>query len=85
MHTIPPLKNMIPCYGLRPPQVAAVFGSVEIFKRVRHAGWIKPVVQQKRLTLFDAGDVALVWQRIRAGELPPMIPRKTLGRTEGAQ
>ena len=63
-------------YGLRPPQVAEALGSPEIARRVVFHGWLKPVLQQKKLTLFDSGDVAQVWQRIRAGEIPPPIVRK---------
>jgi hypothetical protein len=65
-------------YGLRPPQVAEALGSPEIARRVVSHGWLKPVLQQKKLTLFDAGDVALVWQRIRNGEVPPPIARKVV-------
>lgn len=62
---------------MRPPQVAHALGSTELFRRARYYGWLKPVIEQKRLTVFDAGDVALVWQRIRNGDLPAPIPRKS--------
>ena len=65
-------------YGLRPPQVAEVIGSVELVRRMEHHGWLKPVVKQKKLTLFDSGDVAVCWQRIRSGEVPPPIARKVV-------
>jgi hypothetical protein len=65
-------------YGLRPPHLTTAFGSTEIARRVVFHGWLKPVLQQKKLTLFDSGDVAQVWQRIRNGEVPPPIPRKVL-------
>jgi hypothetical protein len=64
------------CYGMRPPQAAFALGSSELLRRARFHGWIVPVVAQKRLTLFDSGDVAALWLRIRGGELPPPVPRK---------
>lgn len=63
-------------YGLRPPQVAEALGSPEIFRRVVFHGWLTPVLQQKKLTLFDSGDVAKVWQRIRNGEVPLPIEKR---------
>ena len=65
-------------YGLRPPQVAEALGSPEIARRVVFHGWLKPVLQQKKLTLFDSGDVALCWERIKNGEVPPPIVRKAV-------
>ncbi len=71
------LPGRCPQYGLRPPEAAAALGSVELLKRARYHGWIHPVIEQKRLTIFDAGDVAALWQRIRNGQIRPMVPRKT--------
>jgi len=65
----------LPRYGLRPPQLAETFSSPEIARRVAYH-WLKPVIQQKKLTLYDSGDVAAAWQRIRNGEMPPPVPRK---------
>jgi hypothetical protein len=62
-------------YGVRRKDLGHLLGSEELARRLLHHGWLKPVVQQKKLTLFDSGDVALCWQRIRSGELPPPLPR----------
>jgi len=56
--------------GYRPPDVQALFGSVQIYRDVVEAGWLKPVIQRKRLTVFDRADVLRVWERIRRGEYP---------------
>ena len=66
----------VPQYALRPPQLGVAFSSPEIARRVVFWGWLVPVVKGKKLTLYDAGDVAACWQRIRNGEVPPPIPRK---------
>ena len=69
-------------YGLRPPDLAKTLGSSELARRAVFHKWINPIIRQKKLTLYDAGDAALVWQRIRNGEMPPPVPRKT-PRAEG--
>lgn len=63
-------------FGVRRSNLPDTFGSEELTRRVIFHGWLKPVIQQPKLTLFDTGDVAQVWQRIRNGEVPPAIPRK---------
>ena len=63
-------KDSLPKYGMRPPEAAYAIGSEKLFGECVDAGWIVPVVQRHKLTLFDAGDVAKVWARILAGETP---------------
>ena len=67
-----------PRYGLRPPDLARALGSSELARQVVLAGWIVPVIRRKKLTVYDSGDVARVWQRIRNGEVPPPIARKVV-------
>lgn len=57
--------------GYRPSDVQVLFGSVQIYRDVVEAGWLKPIIQRKRLTVFDRSDVLRVWERIRRGEYPP--------------
>lgn len=57
--------------GYRPTDVQVLFGSVQIYRDVVEAGWLKPIIQRKRLTVFDRSDVLRVWERIRRGEYPP--------------
>lgn len=56
--------------GLRPKEFSAAVGSEALARAMVSAGWIKPVVQRKRLTLYDRSDVERCWRRIRAGETP---------------
>ena len=56
--------------GLRPEDVAEVLGSVQLFRVMVDKGWLRPVIQRHKLTLFDAGDVAKAWCRILNGEDP---------------
>ena len=57
--------------GYRPADVQALFGSIQIYRDTVEAGWLKPIIQRKRLTVFDRADVLRVWERIRRGEYPP--------------
>lgn len=56
--------------GYRPTEVQTLFGSVQIYRDVVEAGWLKPIIQRKRLTVYDRTDVLRVWERIRRGEYP---------------
>ena len=44
------------------------------------AGWLRPVVQRHKLTLFDAGEVTRAWARILAGET--LHPRVTISKAK---
>ena len=57
-------------YGMRPPEVAAAFGSRVIFEAAVKAGLLKPLIARHRLVVYDSGAVAKAWARILAGELP---------------
>ena len=56
--------------GVRPEEVAVVLGSVQLFRAIVSKGWLRPVIQRHKLTLFDSGDVAKCWVRILNGEDP---------------
>jgi len=43
---------------LRPGDAAELFGSDQMIQDFRDAGWLTPTVSRKRLTLFDATDLA---------------------------
>ncbi len=68
--------------GYRPDEAADVLGSSQLLAEAVAAGWIKPVVQRHKLTLFDGAKLAQVWARICVGELPPPLPRKKKGNTD---
>ena len=46
-------------------EVIEAFGSRTLYERCVNAGWLKPVIQTGRLTLFDREDVAQVWERLK--------------------
>ena len=57
-------------FGLRPDDVDEALGSRALRLAMVRAGWLKPVVQRHRLTIYDSADVARAWSRIVAGESP---------------
>lgn len=63
--------NPLEKLGYRPADVKALFGSPQIYHDAVSAGWLKPIIQRKRLTVFDRADVYRVWERIRRGDYPP--------------
>lgn len=64
-------------HGYRKDQAAEALGSVELFRECVAAGWLVPVVKRKRLTIYDGADIATCWAKIRKGDVPPPLPRKT--------
>lgn len=66
--------------GYRPDQAADVLGSADLLDRCVAAGWLKPVVQRHKLTLYTFSDLARVWSRIERGDFPPEPPRKRRAR-----
>jgi hypothetical protein len=62
--------------GYRPDEAATMLGSEQLLNECVAAGWIKPVMQRHKLTLYDGGALAKCWARILAGEVPPPLPRK---------
>ena len=62
--------------GYRPDEAAAVLGSKQLLDECVSAGWLRPTVQRRRMTIYNYGDIARCWERICAGEMPPPLPRK---------
>jgi hypothetical protein len=56
--------------GLRPDDVDFMFSSRALREEMVNAGWLKPVIQRHKLTVFDSGEVHRAWARILAGETP---------------
>ena len=59
-----------PRLGFRPDDAAEMIGSPQLFTEMREAGWIKPVLQRHKLTLYSGDDIQRCWHRILAGENP---------------
>jgi hypothetical protein len=41
-----------------------------LFAKMREAGWIKPVVQRPRMTLFDLNQLDQCVERLASGDFP---------------
>ena len=57
-------------YGFRPQEAAFALGSEKLLEECVEAGWLKPIIQRHKLTLYDRGHIASCWARILAGEMP---------------
>ena len=68
--------------GLRPDDVDDVLGSRKLREEMLEAGWLRPVVQRHKLTLYDSGEVTRAWARILAGETPRPRARISKPKTE---
>jgi len=53
-------------------EAVQMLGSRTLLDRAVKAKWLKPCVQQVRLTIFRHTDVLLVCEKILAGNLPPL-------------
>lgn len=61
-------RKVLPKHGMTLDEVIFAIGSEDLVRRMRKALWLEPVC--KSPLLFDAGDVARCWMRIRNGEQP---------------
>jgi hypothetical protein len=59
---------------VRASQLPDLFCSWDLAYRCTRSGWLRPIVQGKRRTIYRLGDVLACMQRIEAGELP--LPRR---------
>ena len=59
---------------VRAAQLPELFCSWDLAYRCTRCGWLRPIVQGKRRTIYRLADVLACMQRIEAGELP--LPRR---------
>lgn len=59
---------------VRAAQLPELFCSWDLAYRCTNGGWLKPIVQGKRRTIYRLADVLACMQRIEDGELP--LPRR---------
>jgi hypothetical protein len=57
-------------YGLRAEEAGNALGAPALLDACVEAGWIAPAIHRHKLVVFDKGDVAKCWLRIRNGESP---------------
>ena len=53
---------------VRPEQATLILGSVELVHDLVAAGWLRPVISRKRLTLYSVVDLQGCVARLQAGE-----------------
>lgn len=56
-------RRLVPKWGMTREDLEFAFGSKDLVSRVIKAGWIEPI--NKRLGLYDSGDAAKAWARIK--------------------
>lgn len=66
----------VPERWIRAADLAELFCSWDLAYRCTNAGWLKPVVQGKRRTIYRLSDALVCMRRIEAGELPPARPKR---------
>jgi hypothetical protein len=59
---------------VRASHLPDLFCSWDLAYRCTRCGWLRPIVQGKRRTIYRLADVLACMQRIEAGELP--LPRR---------
>jgi hypothetical protein len=55
---------------LRPIDAAAYIGGEGMLSRFVRSGWLKPIVQRKKLTLYKRADLDLCCNRLDTGDFP---------------
>jgi hypothetical protein len=68
---------------VRASQLPDLFCSWDLAYRCTKGGWLRPIVQGKRRTIYRLSDVLACIQRIEAGELPLPRHNKTPQRQGG--
>ena len=61
---------------MRASELPSVFRSRQLARQCTHAGWLRPILQGKRRTIYALTDVLACIARIERGEVPPQLPRK---------
>jgi hypothetical protein len=67
---------------LRASPAAEYVGGEGLLKRMREAGWIKPLIQRHKMTIYRLADLDACCSRLDAGEFPE--PVATDSRSENA-
>ena len=61
---------------VRAAKLPELFCSWDLAYRCVSGGWLKPIMQGKRRTIYRLADVLSCMKRIEAGEVPPSRPKK---------
>ena len=74
-------KSLNRPFGLREPAVIEQVGSATLYRAMREDKWLVPVIHRHKMMIFDSGDVAQAWARIKSGELPKSLQREEAATT----
>jgi hypothetical protein len=57
-------------------ECAVMLGSVALFRRLRHHGWLRPLQESRpgRSSLYPYSRLEAVQERLERGEFPPPLP-----------
>src|SRR5689334_12738788 len=67
-----PSRNFVRFTGpwVRAARLAAIFCSWDLAYRCTRGGWLKPILQGRRRSIYRLADVLACLRRIEAGEVP---------------
>lgn len=66
----------VPKFGLNYEEVCFALGAKNLAKDLREIGALLPTKRFGRVLLFDAGHVAEVWERYKAGQYDGLLRKK---------
>lgn len=62
--------------GIRREELSGILGSEHLARELIHSGWLTPIIQRKKLTLFAMSHLAAVIERLTKRQRPPRIRRR---------
>ena len=63
-------------FNVSTAEAIRLFGSVKLFRRMRHAGWIRPLEPSApgRPSLYPFSRLVAAQERLERGDFPPLLP-----------
>jgi hypothetical protein len=73
-------SDTIPPFNFTSKQSVRLLGSIKLFRRLRHAGWLRPLEPSApgRPSLFPYSRLLEVQSRMERGEFPPLLDCEVL-------
>lgn len=62
--------------GIRRDELGELLGSEQLAREMIADGWLKPILEEHKLTLFSLADVSKAFSRLVAGQRPTKIVSK---------
>jgi len=87
INALPPQVTVLEPFQVTRKQLHELFNSPQLVRQMIAAGWILPVRPGKagRETLFDYQSATKAYDRLRAGEEPPPLPKRGINQLVEAQ